>query len=101
MHSPQTFDEYKQLIKQAVVEADELRMCLEDEEGDDDFRRYHSLILELDHQLRQLQSQIDAGHHEIPATDDLPFMAIVAKMGDRLPFKQLLITINTSHRSGL
>jgi len=99
MKPPKTLDEYIDLVHQAVYEVDELQSCIEDdmEEMEDCL----PFIRPLDRELRALFESMTSGKYHFPGNEDLPFMAIVRKFGQQIPFRQLLEVINTTHRNGL
>lgn len=99
MRPPKTFDEYTDLVHQAIYEVDELRACIEDDL--EEMERYAPFIDQLDVQLRTLYDSMNRGDYMFPAGKDLPMMALVRSFGRHIPFAKLLVLINSVHRDGL
>ncbi|HYP66837.1 MAG TPA: hypothetical protein VEP67_01145 [Thiobacillaceae bacterium] len=100
MKRPDTFDEFLDLVHQAVYEVDELRACIEDDY--EDMARYMPFLDGLDNQLRQLFTDMTAGKFEnFGMGRDLPFMPILLRFERDIPFRDLLRTINQTYREGL
>lgn len=100
MKNPKTVEEYIDLVHQAVYFVDELRVF--SEENDAQTAEILPWIDALDKELRQLYDDMTSGrYHFDPNGPDLPFMAAVRKFGAAIPFRQLLSTINHTHRFGL
>ena len=98
VQKPRDYDEFLDLLHQAVYEIDELRACIEDDP--EEMERYMPFIDQLDVQLRKLFDDMTAGRYTCPAQTDLDFMALVQKWGRDIPFKPLLLAINQAHRNG-
>jgi hypothetical protein len=100
MKRPKTVDEYIDLVHQAVYEVDEMRSyCEEDEEQKNVIAPF---IDQLDAQLRKMYDDMISGQYLFdPNGPDLPFMAILARYRESIPFGSLLSVINTTHRLGL
>jgi hypothetical protein len=101
MRGPKTWDEYLDLVHQAVYEVDEMRACLLEEDELDDVDLVNQYLGPLDMQLRELYDAMTSGHYQFPADSDLPFMALVRQYGRFIPFRTLLEVINRTHREGL
>lgn len=99
MKDPKDMDEYLDLVHQAVYEMDELRACIDDDM--EEMETYLPFAEKLDAQLRALFDEMTGGCYGFPSDTDLPFMAIVQRFGMHIPFKDLLQTINRTHRRGL
>ncbi len=99
--TPDTWDEYLDLVHQAVYEVDELKACLQEEEELDDVGLYAAFLAPLDDALRRLYDDMIAGRYQFPGDSDLPYMAIVRQHGRQIPFRGLLEVINATHRKGL
>lgn len=100
MRNVEKYEEFVDLVHQAVYEVDELRACMEDEE-DYDMERYAPFIDALDASLRQLYDDILSGNYSGAGQGgDLPFMKIVNRFERDIPFRDLLKTINAAHRKG-
>lgn len=101
MRGPRTWDEYVDLVHQAVYEVDELRACMMEEDELDDVDLYNQYVGLLDKQLRELYEAMTSGNYQFPSSTDLPFMALVRQYGRFMPFRSLLDLINRTHREGL
>ena len=99
MKRPATFEDYIELVDQALFEVDELRFSVEfDEEFMEDALNFVGIM---EQQLRDLLASMKEGSYEF-ADEDLPFMPFVKKQSNLiLPFKGLLTLINNTHRKGL
>lgn len=96
--NPKTAEEYVRLVDQAIIETEELRACYE---YDMDDPGTHLRYLEpLEQMLRELRAQMAEGSYQF-GDEDLPFMDIVNKQKEKLPFSHLLAVINHTHRNGL
>jgi len=100
MKTPATWDEYLDLVHQAVYEIDEMRACIDEDAGDEDAELYAQFIEPLDIHLRKLFDDMISGRYQFPGDTDLPFMAVVQRFGRAIPFRLLLETINRTHRTG-
>lgn len=102
MNDPKTWDEYLDLVHQAVYEVDELKACTDDDAWDmEDGEVYAQFIDPLDAQLRNLFDDMTSGRYEFQHDTDLPFMVLVQRFGRAIPFRTLLETINRTHRKGV
>lgn len=102
MNDPKTWDEYLDLVHQAVYEVDELKACTDDDAWDmEDGEVYAQFIDPLDAQLRQLFDDMTSGRYEFQHDTDLPFMVLVQRYGRAIPFRNLLEAINRTHRKGV
>ena len=99
MHAPKTWDDYVDLIHQAVYEVDELKTCFE--EDDEEMEHYLTFLDPLDVLLRKLYDDVISGHYGYSRDEDLPFMAVVKQFGRHIPFRALLVAINDAHRAGV
>jgi hypothetical protein len=99
MRNVDKYEEFVDLVHQAVYEVDELRACFEEDEYD--MERYAPFIDALDASLRQLYDDIISGNYAGAGMGgDLPFMKIVNRFERDIPFRDLLKTINAAHRKG-
>lgn len=96
---PTSQEAYRQMVKDALIEVDELRMSIE---YDEDFMSGASaFVQELETELKALYKAMEDGSYAF-ADEDLGFMTIVAKADHTLlPFKDILRRINETHRKGL
>lgn len=95
---PRTAEEYVKLVDRAILEADELCACYEfDMEDPGDHLRY---LEPLQEGLRRLRQSMADGSYEFE-NKELPFMVLVKRYHEQLPFARLLLTINETHRYGL
>jgi hypothetical protein len=99
MQRPRNSEEYVELVRQAVLETEELRQAAEYDT--DEMAAALGFLDPLEAELRKLYATMQAGNYAF-ADVDLPFMAVVDKQNERvLPFKRLLRLINLTHRQGL
>ncbi len=99
MQRPRDYDEFLDLLHQAVYEVDELRACIEDDP--EEMERYVAFLDPLDAQLRQLFE--DASSGALPGfgqSRDLPYMALFVRFERDIPFRELLRTLNAVYREG-
>ncbi|RMG30800.1 MAG: general secretion pathway protein GspF [Gammaproteobacteria bacterium] len=96
---PKTPEEYVSLVENALFEIEDLRAAAEYDE--DSMGGVLKFIDELESQVRALRDRMADGTYRFEDRD-LPFMKLVKRTDDRLlPFKQLLVIINATHRKGL
>ena len=87
------------LVHEAVYEVDELRACLEHD--DDEASTYTPYLDSLDTMLRELhESMVSGKYGGVGKGEDLPFMPLFKKHERSIPFRELLRTINATHREG-
>ncbi len=99
MRRARTLEEYRELVRQALLDAQDLRASIE---FDEEFMGDAGVFLDpLEASLRALHDSLADGSYTF-STEDLPFMAIV-KATDigLLPFKFQLLQINETHVLGL
>lgn len=99
MKKPKTYDEYVDLVHQAVYEVDEMRSIIEYEP--EHLERWSGLLDHLDVILRKLYDDMVADSYHFPTGKDLGYMQVLNRYGPNLPFKQLLLVINDTHKNGL
>ncbi len=96
---PASFEQYLDLVEQALFEINELQRSAEyDEEslGETLF-----FVADLGKSVRALRTSLEDGSYR-HADTDLAFMSLVESQDlEALPFKYLLRIINTTHRNGL
>ncbi len=93
-----TVEEYVRLVDQAVVEIDEFIACLEfDMDDPGDQLNVLNPLLQAATDIRQSMAD---GSYEFE-NKDLPFMEVANRLSTQLPFAQLLVAINQTHRYGL
>ncbi len=99
MKKAANLNELIDLVHEAVYEVDELRACLEHD--DDEASTYTPYLDSLDSMLRELHESMASGKYEgVGKGDDLPFMPLFKKHERSIPFRELLRTINATHREG-
>lgn len=87
------------LVHEAVYEVDELRACLEHD--DEEASTYTPYLDSLDSMLRELHESMVSGKYEgVGKGEDLAFMPLFKKHERSIPFRELLRTINATHREG-
>jgi len=99
LNRPATMDAYKELVKSALFDAEELKSSIEyDMEFMEDADGF---IAPLENSLRALYASLESGEYEF-GTENLPFMNIVETQNNLvLPFKPVLRMINDTHTKGL
>jgi hypothetical protein len=91
-------EEYVEWIKQAVFEVEDLRDCFEYEM--DELGQIPAFLDPLERSIRELyQSMVDNEYHF--GREDLPFIPLINKHPDEIPFAVLLRQINETHRNGI
>ncbi|MBI3777446.1 MAG: hypothetical protein HY274_00760 [Gammaproteobacteria bacterium] len=102
MMTPRTQDEYLDLVDQAIFEIEDVLMCAGDEGDPDDsaFSDILPLYEKLSADLKQLHADILAGRQTIGRGEDLPFMPLVTKWKERIPFHDLLAAVNYTYKTG-
>ncbi|KAA6183322.1 general secretion pathway protein GspF [Thiohalocapsa marina] len=91
-------DEYVDWVRQAVFEVQDLRECLEFEL--EDLSRFPAFLDPLQDGIQTLYRSMQDGAYAF-GREDLPFMDIVERFADDIPFHTLLKQINETHRRGL
>ncbi|MEW5771763.1 MAG: hypothetical protein AB1831_15570 [Pseudomonadota bacterium] len=99
MKGPKTYDEYMDLVHQAVYEVDEMRAGIEYDP--ENAERWSTMLDHLDGVLRKLYQDMVDNVYEFPTGRDLQYMQFVNRWGREIPFKQLLAVINETHKNGL
>ncbi|VAW77093.1 hypothetical protein MNBD_GAMMA15-1073 [hydrothermal vent metagenome] len=96
---PKTAEEYVDLVDQALFEIEDLRAAAEyDMES---MGAATDFLSELERDVRTLRDSMADGSY-LFGKEDLRFVNVVARQDERiLPFKQLLLKINETHRKGL
>lgn len=100
--SPQSLDEFVDLVDQAIFEIDEVLLCVDDE-GDEDWEFSDLLPVyeRLSTELKALHQRVVARSHPFANETDLSFMPLARQWRDRIPFMPMLEALNQSHRRGL
>jgi hypothetical protein len=102
MTTPRTQDEYLDLVDQAIFEIEEVLMCAEDE-GDPEDHEFSDILPvyeQLSKELKKLHADVLQGKQVISKDEDLPFMSLVSKWKDRIPFHALLAELNHAYKTG-
>jgi len=99
MDRPSTQQAYIELVKQALIDTEELRSSIE---YDEEFMGgAMGLAEKLENNLKSLYASLSDDSYQF-ADEDLDFMDVVNKAPDVwVPFKPLLRLINLTHRQGL
>ncbi len=95
---PKSPEDYAKMVEQAIIEVEELVSCYEYDM--EDVGKHLAYLDPLVQGLRKLRAAMADGSYEF-GRDDLPFMPLVVKHRGQLPFSELLVTINETHRNGL
>lgn len=99
MKRPTTYDEYVDLVHQAVYEVDEMRAGVEYDP--ENMERWAGLLNHLDGILRPMYDEMVADTYQFPTGKDLGYMHVLNRWGPDFPFKQLLLVVNETHKNGL
>lgn len=91
-------DEYVDWMKQAVFEVEDLRECLEYEL--EDLKKFPAFLDPLEESVKAVYTSMRQGTYHF-GREDLPFMDILVRHADEIPFHSLLKQINETHRKGL
>ena len=99
MKKAQDLNQLIDLVHEAVYEVDELRACLEHD--DEEASTYTPYLDTLDAMLRALHESMVSGQYGgVGRGEDLDFMPLFKKHERDIPFRELLRTINATHREG-
>jgi hypothetical protein len=91
-------DEYKGVVDEALGEIQDFKDAIEFDE--DEMSAAAGFVDHLDAEVRTLRDRLADGSYQF-GNQDLPFMPIIADASTHfLPFKELLETINRTHREG-
>ena len=93
-----TPDEYAEWVKQALFEVEDLRHSLEYEL--DERETFPTYLDPLEQGIRNVYDAMREGRYQY-GREDLPFMILLRKHADDIPFNLLLQQINETHRHGL
>ena len=91
-------EEFVEWVKQAVFEVGDLRDCYNYEM--EELGRYPAFLEPLEQGIKALYQTMEAGEYHF-GREDLPFMSLVDRHGDDIPFGVLLRQINETHRKGI
>lgn len=99
MRRAKTVEEYVAWVKDAVYEVEDMRASIEyDEEGMGASKPY---IEEIERSLKEVLALMSAGDY-CWNTGDLSYVPVIRDLDESvLPFRQLLIRINDTHKAGL
>ena len=99
MKKARDLNEFVDLVRQAMYEVDELRACLEYD--DDETSTYKPYLDPLDKILRELYESLISGRYRGTGEGkDLPFMPLFIRHERDIPFREILRTLNATHREG-
>ena len=99
MNRARNLSEFAELVRQAKYELDELRACLEYD--DDESATYKPYLDPLDNMLRELDESLTTDrYHGTGGGHDLPFMPLFIRHERDIPFREILRTLNATHREG-
>jgi len=91
-------DEYVEWVRQAVFEVGDLRDCLEYEL--EDLNKFPAFLDPLEEGVKGMYQSMQNGTYAF-GREDLPFMDLVERYSEGIPFNTLLKQINETHRRGL
>ncbi len=94
-------EEYAEWVKQAKFEVEDMRMCLMyDQEDIGEGRRFPVFLESLSESIESLYLSMCNGEYTF-GREDLPFVEILDRHANDIPFYLLLRQINETHRYGL
>jgi len=101
MRGPRTAEEFLHLLDEAIFELKDVLACAEDEsdvsmEFTSNVPMYEQLLAEYE----ELKTQFSADEIAVGRGKDLPFMPMVERAHDRIPFVDLLGLINQGYKNG-
>jgi hypothetical protein len=91
-------DEYVEWVKQAVFEVEDLRECLEYEL--EDMNKFPAFLDPLEESVKAVYAAMKVGTYHF-GREDLPYMDLLSRHADEIPFHSLLKQINETHRKGI
>ncbi len=99
MRRAKTVEEYVAWLKDALYEVEDMRASIEyDEEGMGATKPY---IEEIESSLKEIFKQMESGDY-CWNTGDLSYIPVIRDLDENVvPFRQLLIRINDTHKKGL
>ena len=99
MRRARTVEEYVALIKDALYELDDMRAAIEyDEEG---MGASKPFMEDIESSLKNIFAEMESGDY-CWNTGDLSYVSTIRDLDESvLPFRQLLIRINETHKQGL
>ncbi len=99
MKRARSVEEYVALIKDAIYEIDDMKAAIEYD--GDSMAQARTYVDEIDDELHSMYEQMGSGDY-CWNTGDLKFMSHVKQHDEHsMPFRQLLIRINETHKNGL
>lgn len=93
-----TAQEYAEWVKQAKFEVEELKECLLYDM--EELGRFPAFIEPMEEGIQEVYDAMVKGEYAF-GREDLPFLEIVSRHSDQIPFYTLLKQINETHRRGL
>ncbi|RDH82366.1 MAG: hypothetical protein DIZ80_08710 [endosymbiont of Galathealinum brachiosum] len=99
MRRARTVEEYVAWMKDALYEVEDMRASIEyDEEG---MGATKPFIEEIESSLKNVFKQMESGEY-CWNTGDLSYISVIRELDESVvPFRQLLIRINDTHKNGL
>lgn len=100
MRLPNTMEEYRDMVEQALTELEDLRQSAEFDEADE-WGGVYRFLDRVESELRRLHQSMVNGSYRF-GDSDLSYMPLIADVDPYyLPFKSLLEAINLTHQQGL
>lgn len=86
--TPQTRDEFLDLVDQLIFGIEEILMCARDEgdPGDFEFSGLLPVYEQLSEEIKKLHVAVLQGRHAFGANQNLAFMPLADKWKERIPF---------------
>jgi hypothetical protein len=98
MERAQSVAQYIEMVKQALFEVRDLRDCLEYDL--EELGRFPAFLDPLERGIEELYRSMEDGSYRY-GREDLPFMDLLRRHAEEVPFAVLLEQINSTHRKGL
>ena len=101
MRGPKSAEEFMHLLDEAIFELKDALASAEDVgDGIVDFTSDAPLYEQLLEEYKELKSQFSADEMVVGRGKDLPFMPLVIRAHERIPFVDLLDLINQGYKYG-
>lgn len=101
MRGPKSAEDFVHLLDEAIFELKDALACAEDEgDGMMNFTGDLPLYEQLLEACQELKAQFSADEITVGRGKDLPFMSLVNRAQERIPFSDLLGLINQGYKNG-
>jgi hypothetical protein len=101
MHGPKSAEEFIHLLDEAIFELKDALACAGDEgDGMVEFTSNVPLYDQLLEECVELKARFSADQLAVGSGKDLPFMPLVHRDSEQIPFSDLLDLINQGYKNG-